>query len=188
MSLCVLSNYEMENNGKQMRLLLISQNMILFGSGMIFPYYVIFIKEVGANFTQFGFAYALFAISSALVHNLAGRSIDHFGSSPFLAISAWGTACTLLFFPVVTAIYQVYILQIIMGLFGAFQKTAEKTLIADVTDFNARGKQIGRYHSWTTMCSGLAVLVAGYAIDLFTIDIVFYVASFFMFVSGFFCA
>ena len=41
-----------ESNALQMRGLLISQNLILFGSGMVFPFYVIFIKEVGANFTQ----------------------------------------------------------------------------------------------------------------------------------------
>ena len=73
-----------------------------------------------------------------------------------------------------------------MGLFGAFQKTAEKTLVADITDYNGRGKQIGRYHAWTTLFSGLAVIVAGYAIDIFTLDIIFYAGSLFMFVSGFF--
>lgn len=168
-----------------MRWLLISQNLILFGSSMVFPYYVIFIKEVGANFTQFGFSYALFAISSAAVHNFAGKLTDRFGQSVFLALSAWGTAFALIFFPVVTSIYQVYILQIIMGFFGAFQKTAEKALVADITEFNGRGKQIGKYHAWTTLFSGLAVIVAGYAIDLFTLDIIFYAGSLFMLVSGF---
>lgn len=169
-----------------MRWLLISQNLVLFGSSMVFPYYIIFIKDVGANFTQFGFSYALFAISSALVHNLAGNLTDRFGKSLFLAISGWGTAIALLFFPAVTAIYQVYILQVVMGGFAAFQKTAEKHLIADITNFEGRGRQIGRYHFWTTLFSGLAVIVAGYAIDLFTLNIIFYVGSAFMFISGFF--
>ena len=74
---------------------------------------------------------------------------------------------------------------VVMGLFGAFQKTAEKTLVADITEYNGLGKQIGRYHAWTTLFSGLAVIVAGYVIDLFTLDIIFYAGSFFMFVSGF---
>jgi MFS family permease len=152
---------------------------------MVFPFYVIFIKEVGANFTQFGFSYALFAISSALTHNFVGGLTDRFGRSLFLAMSSWGTACALVFFPAVTEIYQVYILQIAMGLFGAFQKTAEKTLVADITDCNGRGRQIGRYHAWTTLFSGLAVIVAGYVIDLFTLDIIFYAGSFSMFISGF---
>ena len=175
-----------KNNGLQMRWLLISQNLILFGSSMVFPFYVIFIKEVGTSFAQFGFSYALFTISSALMHNFAGRLTDRFGKSLFLAISSWGTAFALVFFPAVTTIYQIYILQIIMGIFGAFQKTAEKTLIADITDYKGRGKQIGCYHAWTTLFSGLAVIVAGYAIDLFTLDIIFYAGSLSMFVSGFF--
>lgn len=174
-----------KNSDLQMRWLLISQNLILFGSSMVFPYYVIFIKEVGANFTQFGFSYALFAISSALVHNLAGRLTDRFGKSLFLAMSGWGTAFALVFFPGVTEIYQVYILQVIMGVFAAFQKTAEKTLVADITDYTRRGKQIGRYHAWTTLFSGFAVILAGYVIDLFTLNTIFYIGSLLMFVSGF---
>ena len=168
-----------------MRWLLISQNLILFGSGMVFPFYVIFIKEAGANFTQFGFAYALFAISSALVHAAAGSLTDRFGGPVFLAISGWGTAFALLFFPAVTTIYQVYVLQVVMGLFHALQKTSEKCLVADLTPSGERGKRIGRYHAWTTLCSGLAVIVAGYLIDLLTLDIIFYAGSVLMFASGF---
>ncbi len=172
-------------NIDKFRWLLISQNLVLFGSSMIFPYYVIFIKETGASFTQFGFAYALFSLSSALSHNFVGKMTDRFGKSIFLATSSWGTGLALIFFPSVTALYQVYVLQIIMGMFNAFQKTSEKALLADITDSGIRGKQIGRYHAWTTLFSGLAVIVAGYAIDLFTLDVIFYISSLFMLLSGF---
>lgn len=175
-----------KTNNQKLRWLLISQSLVLFGSGMIFPFYVIFIKEVGASFTQFGFAYALFAISSAVLHNFAGMLTDRFGKSIFLAISGWGAAFSLLFFPGVTSIYQVYILQVAMGFFSSVQKTSEKSLIADITTHHNRGKTIGRYHAWTTLFSGLAVIFAGYIIDLLTLDIIFYFGSFLMFISGFF--
>lgn len=172
------------NHPSPLRWLLLSQNLILFGSSMVFPFYVIFIKEVGASFTQFGLAYGLFAMSSALAHAFAGHLADRFGTSIWLALSAWGTAVALVFFPVVTMLYQVYILQVIMGLFGAFQKTAEKTLVADLTPTARRGRHIGRYHAWTTLCSGLAVMVAGYTVDVLTLDVIFYAGSLCLFISG----
>ena len=168
-----------------MRWLLLSQNIFLFGAGLVFPFYVIFIRGAGANFTEFGIAYALFSLSGACIHHVIGRLSDRKGPKVFLLLSSWGTAVTMLFFPIVTSIQQVYILQVILGLFGAMQKTSEKTLVGDFTDGDLRGTKIGRYHAWTSIASGLAVIAAGYIIDLFTIEVIFYIGSLVMFVSGF---
>jgi MFS family permease len=168
-----------------MRWLLISQNIILFASGMVFPYYVIFIKESGATYVTFGFAYGLFAISSAIAHYGAGKLVDAYGKSIFLAFSSWGMAFSLVFFPSVVSMYQVFILQIVMGICNAFQKTSEKALVADMTLPEARGQQIGTYHMWTAIFSALAVIAAGYTIDILSLDVIFYVASLCMFIGGF---
>lgn len=152
---------------------------------MVFPYYVIFIKESGANYVSFGFAYALFAISSALSHYWVGKLTDKYGRRIFLALSSWGMAFSLVFFPSVTSIYQVFILQIVMGICNAFQKTSEKALVADMTVPEKRGRQIGGYHTWTALFSALAVIGAGYTIDILSLDVIFYAASIFMFVGGF---
>jgi MFS family permease len=167
-----------------MKWLLVSQSIALFGAGIVFPFYIIFIKEIGANFTEFGIAYALFAISAALVHKSIGVSSDKFGRKPFLLINSWGVAILFLIFPIVTNITQVYVLQIFLGIFGAMQKTSEKALVADFTDSEERGKKIGTYHGWIAIFSGLAVIVGGYLIDLFTLSIIFYVGSVILFISG----
>ena len=113
---------------------------MLFGSGLVFPFYIIFIREVGGDFSQFGLAYGVFMLSSALVHHWVGRSSDKFGRKIFLLINAWGTAFLFLLFPMVTTIWEVYVLQVLLGILGAMQKTSEKALIADFTEGNERGK------------------------------------------------
>lgn len=171
---------------KHLKWLMISQSIALFGSGIIFPFYIIFIKEIGANFTEFGIAYALFALSSAIVHKLIGDMSDKFGRKIFLLINSWGTAILFLIFPIATKIEHVYILQIVLGIFGAMHKTSEKAILADFTDKdNKRGKSIGIYHGWISIFSALAVVVGGYLIDLFTISIIFYIGSLILFISGF---
>ena len=164
---------------------IISQGWVLFGSGLVFPFYIIFIREVGANFSQFGLAYGLFMLSSALVHHWVGRVSDQFGRKIFLLINAWGTAVLFLLFPMVTTIWQVYFLQVLLGVLGAMQKTSEKALIADFTEGNDRGKHIGSYHFWVSIFSGVAVIAGGFFIDLFTVDIIFYIGSVVLFGSGF---
>jgi MFS family permease len=164
--------------------LIISQSIALFGSGIVFPFYIIFIKQIGANFTEFGLAYGLFSLSSAFVHKYTGHLSDKLGRKSFLLANSWGIAILFLLFPLVNSMPQVYILQVMLGVFGAMHKTSEKALVADFTDGKDRGKQIGTYHSWISIFSALAVVVGGYLIDLFDIAIIFYIGSIFLFLSG----
>jgi len=168
----------------KLKWLVISQSIALFGGGFVFPFYVIFIKEIGANFTEFSTAYAMFALSSALVHKLIGDWSDKFGRKIFLLLNSWGTAILFLIFPIVTNIFQVYALQVLLGVLGAMHKTSEKSLVADFTDNQKRGKQIGIYHGWIAIFSSLAVIVSGYLIDLFTLSLIFYIGSIILFLSG----
>ena len=163
---------------------IISQSWVLFGSGLVFPFYIIFIREVGGSFSQFGLAYGMFMLSSACVHYGVGRGSDQFGRKIFLLISAWGTAALFLLFPMVISMWQVYVLQILLGALGAMQKTSEKALIADFTEGNERGKRIGSYHFWVSIFSGFAVIAGGFLIDIFTVDIIFYIGSLVLFISG----
>jgi MFS family permease len=173
-----------ENQQKLMHWILISQSTVIFGTSLVFPYYLIFIKELGANFSEYGMAYGLFTISSAVVHRLIGRSSDNLGRKIFLLLNAWGTAVLFLLFPIATDMWQVYVLQTLLGIFGAMQKTSEKAIVADVTDRSERGKWIGSYHSWMSIFAGLAVMAGGFLIDLLTIDIIFYLGSIILFLSG----
>lgn len=169
---------------QSMKWLLVSQSIVLFGTGIVFPFYIIFIKEIGASFTEFGIAFALFSLSSALVHKYIGAWSDKFGRKLFLLLNSWGTAVLFLFFPIATTITQVYVLQVILGIFGAMHKTSEKALVADFTEDKPRGKHIGVYHGWIAIFSALAVIAGGYLIDLFTLPIIFYLGSFILFLSG----
>ncbi len=169
----------------KMKWFLTSQSITLFGSGLVFPFYILFIRDVGANFTEFGIAYALFAFTSAIVHGLVGRWSDKLGRKIFLLLNSWGTALVLLLFPIVTTMLQVYGLQIILGIFGAMHKTSEKALLADFTDGERRGRDIGVYHGWVSLFAALAIVVGGYLIDLFTLSIIFYIGSAILFISGF---
>ncbi|SFS74962.1 MFS transporter [Paenibacillus sp. BC26] len=169
---------------KTMRLMMLSQSMMTFGSGIVFPFYLIFVKEIGGDFTQYGIAYGLFTLCSAYLNWWFGKSSDKYGRKIFLLLSAWGTAVLFLLFPIVSSIWQVYALQIAMGAFGAMQRTCEKALLADLTEEGRRGEQIGRYHVGVSVFSGIAVMAGGFLIDLFTLDLMFYLGSIILFVSG----
>lgn len=169
---------------KDIRWLIYSQSIFILGASLIFPFYLLFIKNVGINFSEFGIAYGIFTISSALFHKWIGKISDKFGRKIFLIINSFGMAIVFIIFPIVINIYQVYILQAILGIFGAMQKTGEKSIIADFTDGENRGEIIGIYHGWLSIFGGIAVMIGGYLVDLFTLEIIFYIGSIFFFISG----
>ena len=171
-------------NKEGMRWLIISQSISLFGAGIVFPFYIIFINEIGANFTQFGTAFGIFTISAALVHKYIGNLSDRIGRKIFLLMSNWGMAFLFLLFPIITQIWQVYLLQAVLGIFGAMQKTGEKAIVGDFTDKEKRGSIIGRYHGWIAVFSGFAVILGGYIIDFLTLSAIFYIGSVVLFVAG----
>ena len=162
------------------------QGTIGMASSMIFPFYILVLKNAGNNYAQFGWAYGLFALTSALTYPIIGRLADQVGDKVLLLVYSWAMALVLLAFPLVVEVWQVYILQIIMGILGAIQKNSEKTVLARHVDKGKAGKEIGQYHVWTSIGAAVAVIATGYLIDFLTIGTIFYLASLVYLWSGFY--
>ncbi|NEY71478.1 MFS transporter [Bacillus mesophilus] len=171
---------------KRLRLLVFSQSMTFFASSLIFPFYILFLKNVGSSFSAFGLSYGIFGLSSAFIYLLLGKISVYIENRYLLLINCWGMALILLTFPHVTTMIQVYSIQVVLGIFGAFQKHGEKILLANYTDQSNRGGKIGNYHFWTTLFSSVAIISAGFLADFFTIDIIFYSSSILYLISGYF--
>ncbi|MBB5179823.1 MFS family permease [Planomicrobium koreense] len=160
------------------------QGMVGMASTMIFPFYILLLKNAGTSYAQFGWAYGLFALTAAVSYPLIGKAGDRVGDKILLSVYSWGMALTLLFFPLATEIWHVYGLQVVMGLLGAVQKNSEKTVLARYVDKPTAGRQIGNYHTWTSIAAAIAVIGTGYLVDFLTIASIFYIASFAFALSG----
>ncbi|WP_029333133.1 MFS transporter [Exiguobacterium oxidotolerans] len=154
------------------------QSIILMSSSVIFPFYLLLIRELGDSYAQFGLAYGLFTVTSAFAYLAIGRFSDRFGDRVLLVVHTLGMALLLLYIPVVTAISHVYFIQIAMGLLGAIQKNTEKTVLArQEIATTVVGRHIGGYHFKTSLWSAGGIIVAGYLIDFLTIGSLFYIIS-----------
>lgn len=153
------------------------QGTVGMASAMIFPFYILLLKNVGNSYAQFGWAYGLFALTAAVCYPLIGKAADRIGDTTLLAVYSWGMAVILLFFPLAAEVWHVYILQVVMGVLGAVQKNSEKTVLARYVAKDTAGKQIGSYHIWTSIAAALAVIATGYLVDFLTIASIFYIAS-----------
>jgi MFS family permease len=153
-----------------------SQSIVTLAAGMIYPYYLLFLKNLGNSYSKYGLAFAVFTISSALVSQWIAPRLDRY-SRQILVISSLGMMAAMLAFPWALTYTWVLVLQFVMGTCSAMQKMSERLLIADNTEAGSRGTMIGSYHFWTSVASGFAVILGGYLIDWLTIDALFYTSA-----------
>lgn len=153
-----------------------SQSIVTLAAGMIYPYYLLFLKNLGNSFSKYGLAFAVFTISSAAVSQWLGPRLDRHGIR-MLTWSSLGMAAAMLMFPLVANYTAVLGLQLMMGVCNAMQKMSERQLLADTTTAGERGPVIGAFHFWTSVASGFAVIMGGYVIDWLTIHVLFYASS-----------
>ncbi|EIM08586.1 hypothetical protein A1A1_00780 [Planococcus antarcticus DSM 14505] len=125
------------------------QGTVSMASSMIFPFYILLIRNVGDSYAQFGWAYGLFALTVALCYPLIGKYADRVGDKTFLAVYSWGMATLLLFFPLASEVWHGYILQVLMGVLGAVQRNSEKTVLALCHKRNCR------HANWPLPCLDL---------------------------------
>ena len=59
-----------------------SQSIIMMAGSMVFPY-ILLLRNIGNSFSQFGWAYGLFALTSALVYPLVGKISDQVGDKNY---------------------------------------------------------------------------------------------------------
>jgi len=168
------------------RKFIVYQGTVGMAASMIFPFYILLLKNVGNSYAQFGWAYGLFALTAALSYPVIGKLADKVGDKAFLIAYSWGMALILLVFPLAFEIWHIYVLQILMGLLGAVQKNSEKTVLARTVQKETAGKEIGRYHVWTSIGAAVAVIATGYLVDFLTIGSIFYLASIVFAWSGFY--
>lgn len=153
-----------------------SQSIATLAAGMIYPYYLLFLKNLGNSYSKYGLAFAVFTISSAAFAQFIAPRLDRFGRR-WLIASSLGMMLCMLLFPWIGSYIWVLALQIVMGACNAMQRMSERVLLADGTEIGARGAAIGSYHFWTSAATGFAVLLGGFLIDWLTINALFYLSG-----------
>ncbi|WP_088068301.1 MFS transporter [Gottfriedia luciferensis] len=160
------------------RFLIALLSVIGFGSSLVFPYYVLFLRNIGDTYDVFSLLYGLFSLSLSVVVYFGGRFADRF--SPYGLMMLHSLFCSLLFFslPVIENIKLVYIGQVLFGGFTALFKIAEKKLF-----LNASSDFYRSYLFWTSFVTALCIIGVGILFDSIDIQFMFQFAAWLFLIS-----
>ncbi|HET7627392.1 MAG TPA: MFS transporter [Bacillales bacterium] len=162
-----------------------AQSIMMTAGSIVFPFYLLLVKNLGESYAQFGWAYGIFTLTAASVYPWIGKWSDRIGDEKLLLLYTWGMAVLMLTIPLITDVWQVYVVQVVMGMLGAVQKNTEKTFLARDAEKTSAGAKIGSYHFKISLWSAAGVIVAGYLIDFLTIASLFYLVSVLYLLSSF---
>lgn len=162
-----------------------AQSIIMAAGSIVFPFYLLLIENLGNSYSQFGWAYGLFTLTAALVYPFIGKLGDRVGDKRLLLTYTWSMAGLMLVIPLVTDVWQIYIIQIVMGMLGAVQKNTEKTFLARDTEKETAGTKIGSYHLKVSLWSAAGIIATGYFVDFLTIASLFYMTSILYIIASF---
>ena len=174
-----LGNFKFDN----FKYLLLSSSISTFIGSLIGPFYILYVQKLGGTLENFGAAFGLMAIAQALTYYLIGKYSDRFGRKPFLVFSNILSTIAILAYLFISSVPQLFILQVIYGIVGAIWNISEMAFLGDITKRKSRGSTIGKYKTTIGFLGGLAMIIIGFAVQEFGLEIIFYISSFVIAIS-----
>jgi len=133
-----------------------------FAESMWVPLYAMFVEKVHGNVLDAGIGYAIFEIITGIVVVTFGRS--KFFNEHLEALVAYGFAiagCGDLLLIRARNIYELFIIQVIIGVSVGILNPAWDSLYSEDTEEGEHGKKWSLWSGGVTFFSGVAALIAG---------------------------
>ncbi len=166
-----------KKNKKNLRIFTFSNSLMALAFGLFGPFYLIFINEIGGSIENFGIAVGLVVLSGAFVSLVAGKYSDTIGRKPLLIIGGYASGVIVFLYTVIGSVWQLYLLQIFSGIIISIFETSETAYLADITEKQGRGADIGRYDAYVGFAEALAIFAGGFLAGEFGFEFVFYIVS-----------
>ncbi len=163
-----------------------SRNLLVFTTvssifaivlGFIGPFYVLQVQKLSGGVEKLGLAFSIMVLAQAATTYFVGHFSDKLGRRPFLFITAYTDSAILFFYTVITEPYQLYILQILLGVTNGMADTVSTSFLGDLTVKSDRGRNVGKYNAIVGFSAGIGLFFGGYLVKFYGLKTLFYLAS-----------
>ena len=141
--------------------------------GLSVPFFLVFFFEFGGAASVFATAIAIQGIFTAVASYYAGRLSDRIGRKPLLIVSSIAAGLVVVMYAFVQAVWQLYVLQAVVGLITAVYAVIERVFLADITHKVSRGTDMGRYVMIIGVLSAAFTLIGGFFVGVISFRVAF---------------
>ena len=172
---------------RSLRVLLVTNSVLVFILGLFMPFYAVFIQKIGGNIAFAGLSWGLFLIvSGVLTFWFSDMQIHIKEPELILALSYFLRGVVFASYAFMSNWQQLVITQILWGVSAAMGNPVFDGTYAKHTSRENSISQWGSWEGFASIASGLAALVGGVLIQSFGFVSIFFVMSVISFLLGFY--
>ncbi len=172
---------------KALRVLLITNGLVLFAGAMLGPIYALFVEEVGGDILDAGFTSGLFALAAGVTTLIAGKFADKNKRDDLIVASGYfvmGIGFFLYIF--VNSIWFLFMVQILTGFAEAFYSPAFDALYSKHVTERKAGREWGAWESMNYFSIAIGSAIGGLIASVFGFKVLFVIMSVLCFLSAFY--
>lgn len=171
---------------KALKILLITNALILLAAAMLGPIYAIFVEEIGGDLLDASFAGGIFALAAGITVLLSGTYADKIKQDERIVIAGYSImGLGFLFYLFVNSVWVLFIAQIIIGLGEAIYSPAFDKLYSRHLDDHKEGVEWGGWESMYYFTTAAGAVLGGFIANLFGFKALFVIMSALCFFSAF---
>lgn len=171
---------------KALRILLITNGLILLSGAMFGPIYALFVEEIGGDLLSAGLTGGIFALAAGLTTLVAGRYADKFKRDEYIV--AGGYALLGIGFLLYTAVHSLLFLfavQILIGFAEAMYSPAFDALYSRHITKKKAGREWGAWESMNYFSAALGAALGGVVASFLGFSALFVMMASLCFISVF---
>lgn len=163
---------------KKIVLLLIFVDIIFtFGAGLYGPIYAIFVNQIGGDILEAGMSWFIFMVVMGTLEIPFGKMADRYSKKMLLAVSYALATFVIFSYMFITNIFELFVLQVIVGVAFAIGDPAWEAWFAGVIQKNQRGFSFATFHALSSYSQAGAALAGGFLAQFLGFQVLFLVGG-----------
>ncbi len=159
---------------RHIKILLYGGNLWYFGEGMLGPLFVVFTERVGGDVLDITWAWATYLILAGVLYIVFGKIADKYGNAEKIMVCGYALNALFTFgYLFVSAPWHLFVVQAGLGIAAAMASPTGSSLYAKYEDKKHGGFQWGLVGGEAQIVTGLALIIGGYVVSLFSFTALF---------------
>jgi predicted MFS family arabinose efflux permease len=155
--------------------LIISDMVLVVSINLFAPIYAIFAEKVGGGIIVVGESWGLFAVTTGLFMIILGRLEEKMNKMRWL-ITSYGLYCVVFaFYPLISNVYELFLVQILQGIALAINVPAWDALYTVHMDKGKESTEWGAYAGTWYVTSGVAAALGAFIVSAYSFSTLFYI-------------
>lgn len=170
---------------RALRILLITNGLVLLAGAMLGPIYALFVENLGGNLLDASLTGGFFALAAGITTLLAGKFADKNKRAELIVAFGYGVmGLGFLLYIFVNSIWFLFGIQILIGFAEAFYSPAFDALYSKHITEKKAGREWGTWESMNYFSIAVGSVIGGLVATIFGFNAIFIVMSALCFISA----